>query len=71
MRDNQDFMDALSIASFVIGLANYNENLTQSDKAEIMDKLDVQTRDILEQISADIEKQNEMLKRILDKLNEQ
>ena len=65
---NQDFMDAISLASFIIGLANYNENLTQNDKAEIMDKLDRQTRDILIKLQAEIETQNEMLKEILRRL---
>lgn len=65
---NQDFLDAISLASFIIGLANYNENLTQNDKAEIMDKLDHQTRDILLRIETDLEEQNKMLREILRRL---
>lgn len=65
---NQDFLDAISLASFIIGLANYNENLTQNDKAEIMDKLDRQTRDILLRIETDLEEQNKMLREILRRL---
>ena len=67
-RNNDSFMDALSIASFLVGIANYNENLTQNDKAEIMDKLDRQTRDILININLELAKQNEMLVEILDML---
>lgn len=67
---NQDFLDALSLASFVIGLANYNENLTQNDKAEIMDKLDRQTRDILIDLNQSIEEQNQMLKEIIRRLDD-
>lgn len=66
---NQDLYDALSLTSFLIGLANYNENLTQNDKAEIMDKLDRQTRDILIELNHSIEEQNAMLKEILKRLD--
>lgn len=68
MRNNQDFLDAVSLVSFVIGLANYNENLTQNDKAELMNKLDVQTRDILSEIEKAIKVQNEMLSDIQNRL---
>ena len=66
---NQDFLDAISILSFMVGIANYNENLTQNDKAEIMDKLDRQTRDILICLQNEIKKQNAMLESILSILN--
>lgn len=66
---NQDFLDAVSLASFVIGLANYNENLTQNDKAELMDKLDRQTKDILVRIEELLEDQNEMLREIIERLD--
>ena len=66
---NQDLYDAISLVSFLVGLANYNENLTQNDKAEIMDKLDRQTRDILIQLNNSIEEQNAMLKEILKRLD--
>ena len=62
-----DFMDAVS---FIIGLANYRENLTQNDKAEIMDKLDKQTNDILLDVKLELSKQNEMLTEILSLLKE-
>ena len=66
---NDDFMDAVALVSFIVGLANYQENLTQNDKADLMDKLDKQTRDILERIEADLEAQNEMLEEILGRLD--
>ena len=62
-----DFMDAVS---FIVGLANYRENLTQNDKAEIMDKLDKQTNDILIELKAEITEQNKLLNRIMEKLDE-
>lgn len=70
MIDNQDFLDALAVVSFFVGLANYRENLTQNDKAEIMDKLDRQTKDILVKLQKEIEDQNKMLIRILELLED-
>ena len=68
MAYNQDFMDAVSLVSFMIGVANYNENLSQSDKDDMMHALDEKTNAMLERLEADLEKQNELLRQILDKL---
>ena len=35
-RFNQNIMDAMAIVSFIIGLANYNENIGQTDLQEIV-----------------------------------
>jgi len=67
---NQDMLDTLAVLSFVVGLANYQENLTQNDKDDIMKKLDEQTKDILIQLTAAIEEQNTMLKEILARLSD-
>ena len=66
---DRDFMDAVALVSFIIGIANYNENLTQSDKDDIMKSLDQQTQDILEKVQAALEEQNNMMREILEKLN--
>ena len=65
---DRDFLDAISIVSFLIGWANYQENLTQSDKDDIMNHLDQQTKDILEKVQESLNEQNKMLKEILDLL---
>jgi hypothetical protein len=77
MKFNDDFLDALAVVSFVIGIMNYEENLTQSDKDDIMKGLDEQTAAILEKLEADLNAQNDMLayqntmlERILSKLEE-
>ena len=67
---NQDLLDAVSLLSFVVGLANYEENLTQTDKADLIDKLDRQTRDILAELKIEIENQNKLLHRIIELLEE-
>lgn len=65
---NQNFLDALAMTSFLVGIANYNENLTQNDKDDIMKRLDQQTKDILVKLQESIDEQNEMLREILRRL---
>lgn len=60
--NNQDFLDALTAASFFMSIVNYNENLTQNDKQEMMQGLDRQTNVLLERFEKDLEEQNKMLK---------
>lgn len=62
---NQDFLDALALVSFMVGLANYNENLTQSDKDDLMRGLDEKTNRLLTELQKEINKQNEILAEIL------
>ena len=62
---NQDLLDAVSLLSFIVGVANYNENLTQNDKDDIMRRLDEQTADILRAVQKSLEEQNEMLRELL------
>ena len=61
-----DTIDILSVISFYIGLKNYQENLSQSDKDDLMQKLDAQTGEILQRLTTEIEKQNVMLEKILN-----
>lgn len=65
---NQDLLDALTLVSFVVGVANYNENLTQSDKDDIMKSLDQHTNDMLQKVQESLEEQNVMLREILNRL---
>jgi hypothetical protein len=69
MAYNQDFLDAVALVSFIIGIANYNENLSQSDKDDMMHALDEKANNMLEKLEADLEEQNKLLRQILDKLN--
>lgn len=62
---NENFLDALALVSFIVGIANYEENLTQSDKDDLIQKLDRQTKEILENIQTEVEKQNEMLNTLI------
>ena len=67
---NQDVLDAIAIVAFLVDIANYKENLTQNDKADIMNRLDKQTTDILKRVEGALEEQNEMLAEILDRLED-
>lgn len=71
MRYNEEFLDALTLVSFMIGLANYGENLSQSDKDDMMQMLDKKTNAMLERLENDLEQQNEMLREILENLNDE
>ena len=62
------FLDMIALVSFVVGMANYSENLTQSDKADLMHGLDQQTKEILTRINEALEQQNKMLREILNRL---
>ena len=66
MMYDKNFLDAVALVSFIVGIKNYEENLTQSDKDDIMNHLDQQTKDILEKVQAALEEQNKMLQEILD-----
>ena len=68
---DKDFLDAVAIASLVVDILNYNENLTQSDKDDIMNRLDQQTKEILTRVQASLDEQNAMLREILIKLNKE
>lgn len=70
MRYNEDLLDAVTLLSFMIGIANYGENLSQSDKDDMMQMLDKKTTAMLERLENDLERQNKMLREILEKLND-
>ena len=65
---NKNVLDTLSLVSFIIGMANYGENLTQSDKDDMMNRLDHQMKNILIEVQKSIEEQNAMLRKIMEKL---
>ena len=66
MNRELDFIDLLSIMSFVIGIMNLDENVTQSDKQELMKELDNKTNKLLTELKKELNYQNELLERILN-----
>lgn len=69
MAFNKDFIDAISLISFMVGIANYDENLSQSDKDDLMKSLDEKTNEMLTRLEKDIDNQNEMIKDITNRLD--
>lgn len=69
MAFNKDFIDAISLISFMVGIANYDENLSQSDKDDLMKSLDEKTNEMLTRLEKDIDDQNEMIKDITNRLD--
>lgn len=68
--DNLELLDILNILSFVIGLMNYNENLTQGDKQELMQALNNQTATLLEEVHTHLELQDKKLDKLEELINE-
>lgn len=61
-------LDLLNILSFIIGLLNFNENLTQGDKQDLMKELDNKTSLMLDEIHQHLQEQDVGIKTILKKL---
>ena len=68
MSNNNSLLDVLNVISFLIGVANYNENLTQTNKQELIHKLDTQTSELLSQLNAHLERQDENIDKLLTML---
>ena len=64
------FVDILSIMSFVIGLMNLDENLTQNDKQELQEDLSSQTHLLLNEIHSHLQNQDDKIDKILEILGE-
>ena len=64
------FVDILSIMSFVIGLMNLDENLTQNDKQELQEDLSRQVHLLLDEIHNHLQSQDDKLDKILELLGE-
>ena len=70
---NDEFLDAIAVVGFIIGVMNYGENLSQSDKDDMIQEFNNKAQELLQQLEDDLEKQNDMLRDIqirLDKLEQ-
>jgi len=65
-----EFLDIISIASFVIALQNLEENVTQGDKQELLEELSNATSKLLSEIHAHLEEQDLKINKILEALND-
>lgn len=60
------FLDQLSIISFLVGIMNLNENLTQGDKQELMEALSEKADTFLKEIHQHLEDQDKKIDKILE-----
>ena len=67
---NDDFLDTLAVVGFIIGVMNYDENLSQSDKDDLLKHTSDQMERLLEHIDQVVDEQNALLREILDRLDE-
>lgn len=65
---NNNFLDILTCLQFAITLANYQQNIEQSDNDDIMYALDQKTNNLIKRLQQDLAEQNDMLKQILNRL---
>ena len=63
-----DFLDLISIASFVISLQNLEENMTQTDKQDLQHDLADKADLLLKEIHKHLENQDIKLDNILERL---
>ena len=63
------FLDIISILSFCISIMNYDENMTQSDKQELLGGLTKQTKVLLDEIHGHLEEQDKKIEKILEEIS--
>ena len=68
MKNQLEFIDLLSIASFVIALQNLDMNITQEDMAETTERLDKGLRTEVDEIHRHLEEQDKKLDEIIKRL---
>lgn len=60
-----DFYNGITIAGFILGLMNYQENLTQNDKQELMDNSSKIQDTIINKIDQHLQTQDKKIDAIL------
>ena len=66
---SDEFLESLTVVGFIIGVLNYDENLSQSDKDDIIQEFSQKAEDLLSKLEQDLNEQNGMLKEIIEKLD--
>ena len=63
------FLDTISFISFIIGIMNLNENLTQGDKQDLLQTFSNKADNLLNEIHSHLQEQDEKIDKILEVLN--
>lgn len=69
MNYNQ-LQDALNLSSFIIGILNLEENLTQGDKQDLIEEFNNKTKTVLNSVDSHLREQDEKIDRILKLLED-
>lgn len=70
-QQNNRFDSTVNILSLVLGLMNLQENLTQSDKQDIVDNLNDKAEELLKKIDNHLQIQDQKIDKILKILENQ
>ena len=62
------FLDSIALISFIVGIMNYEENLTQSDKQDLQDQLNSKIDLLLKEIHSHLEEQDKKIDKIMEAL---
>ena len=66
-----DFLDWISVMSFLIGVANYDENLTQGDKQDLLHEVDEATEQAIQKVREHLTEQDKKIERIVEILRDE
>ena len=64
------FLDDIAIVSFVIGLLNLEENLTQGDKQDLEDVVNQRIDGLLQEVHSHLQTQDKKLDEIIKRLED-
>ena len=70
MNDGLDFLDIITLLSFILSVENLEQNLSQNDKQDLQNDLSEKAEKILKEVHTHLEKQDKLLNDIWSKLNE-
>lgn len=65
---NDNLLDAITMVSFIIGVLNFGENLTQSDKQDLVSTFNNKASELLDEIHDHLKNQDMQLKEIINQL---
>lgn len=70
MQNEQSFLNAVTIADFLLGMLNYRENLTQNDKSEILQNSQNVSDAVIDKIDRHLQLQDKKIDYIIQLLEE-
>ena len=65
---DQNYIDMVNLAGFILGIMNYQENLTQNDKQDIIEEFNNKLKLVLEKTNNHLKEQDRKLDLILEEL---